>query len=116
MDFLREVIGNATPGTVFGTPVTKDDVTLLPVARISAGGGGGSGTEPDQDGANSGGIGGGMGLKSKAMGVYVISGGKVSWRPVVDVNKVIMGGQIIAGIALLTLRAYLKMRKRMRAG
>jgi threonine dehydrogenase-like Zn-dependent dehydrogenase len=34
------------------------------------------------------------------------------WRPAVDLNKVIMGGQVVAIVALLTLRAVVKARWR----
>jgi uncharacterized spore protein YtfJ len=112
VDVLHKVIDNAAVGTVFGTPINQDGVTLLPVARVSAGGGGGNGNEPRDNGEEAGGSGGGMGVAAKPMGVYVIADGKVSWRPAVDVNKVIMGGQIVMAIALLTLRVYLKTRHR----
>jgi hypothetical protein len=34
--------------------------------------------------------------------VYVIKEGQAAWRPAVDVNKIIMGGQLVAITALLT--------------
>jgi hypothetical protein len=34
----------------------------------------------------------------------------VRWRPVVDVNKIILGGQVVAVVALLTVRAIARMR------
>jgi hypothetical protein len=38
----------------------------------------------------------------------------VSWRPAVDVNKIILGGQVVAVVALLTIRAIVKARLRRR--
>ena len=104
LDTIRDVVDHATAWTVFGAPISQDGVIVLPVAKISGGGGGGSGSGPAEDGREAGGTGGGLGLSAKALGVYVIRNGKVAWRPAVDVNKVILGGQIVAVIALLTIR------------
>ena len=84
---------------VFGAPFEKDGVTILPVASV--GGGGGGGEKPTGDG------GVGFGLKARPAGIYVIKDGKASWRPAVNVNLVIAGGQLVAIAALLALRAYL---------
>jgi uncharacterized spore protein YtfJ len=45
-----------------------------------------------------GGGGGGYGLQVKPLGVYVVSAEGTSWQPVVDVNKAIVGAQVV-GIA-----------------
>jgi hypothetical protein len=42
--------------------------------------------------------------------MYVISGDQVSWRPAVDVNRIVLGGQIVAIAALLVLRSILRHR------
>jgi hypothetical protein len=34
----------------------------------------------------------------------------VSWRPAVDLNRIVLGGQIVAIVALLTIRAIVKAR------
>ena len=49
-------------------------------------------------------------MSAKALGVFVLRDGKVSWRPAVDVNKIIVGGQIVAVTALLVARAVLTAR------
>jgi hypothetical protein len=51
-----------------------------------------------------------MGTSAKPLGVFVIKDGNVGWRPAVDVNKVIVGGQIVVIAALLTIRAMIKAR------
>jgi uncharacterized spore protein YtfJ len=97
LDRTRDLL---TVGNVFSEPYQLDDVTIIAVARISggAGGGGGEGTDDEQSG---GGFGTGFGLHAKPVGVYRIRGGKVDWRPTVDVNQVIRGSQILTGVALL---------------
>jgi hypothetical protein len=39
----------------------------------------------------------------------------VMWRPAVDLNKVILGAQVVAVVALLTIRAVVKARAKSRA-
>jgi uncharacterized spore protein YtfJ len=88
---------------VFGEPYEKGGVTVIPVAAVG-GGGGGTG---EQKGESKGG-GGGFGMSARPAGVYVIKGDEVRWIPAFDMNRVIMGGQIVAIIALLTLRTIVK--------
>lgn len=89
---------------VFGDPIEKDGVTLIPAARVAGGGGGGSDT--NQNG------GGGFGVGAKPAGALVIKDGKVSWQPAVDVNRAILGAQITAAFGILALRSILKKRRR----
>lgn len=108
---IREAVDNVTAGRVFGEPITQDGMIVVPVAKVSGGGGGGSGKGPAEDGQEAGGVGGGLGMSAKPLGVFVIKEGKVTWRPAVDVNKVILGAQIVAATALLTARALIKTRR-----
>jgi hypothetical protein len=45
------------------------------------------------------------------VGAYVLRDGELRWQPALDVNRVILGGQVVAVIALLTLRTWLKARR-----
>ena len=107
LDRTRDLL---TVGNVFSEPYRLDDVTIIAVARISggAGGGGGEGTDDEQSG---GGFGTGFGLQAKPVGVYRIRDGEVDWRPTVDVNQVIRGSQILAGVALLCATVVLLRRR-----
>jgi uncharacterized spore protein YtfJ len=107
---LRDIVDNADAGRVFGTPVLQDGMIVLPVAKIGTGGGGGSGTGPDVDGRPTGGTGGGFGVSARALGVYILRDGKVGWRPAIDVNKIILGGQLVVITALLVARSVLNAR------
>jgi hypothetical protein len=51
-------------------------------------------------------------MTSKPVGVFVVKDGEVTWRPAVDVNKIVLGGQLVVLVALLVLRAALKARGR----
>lgn len=113
LEQIRHAVDQGASGRVFGDPVSQDGITILPVAKVSGGGGGGSGTGPapqDSDAKEASGSGGGFGVSARPVGVYVIKEGAVSWRPTVDVNKVIIGGQIVAVVALLTIRAIFRRR------
>jgi uncharacterized spore protein YtfJ len=110
---VQEVIAQArdalTVKRVFGEPYEKDGVTLIPAARVQGGAGGGGGEGPDGQGKGSG---SGFGVSAHPAGAFVIREGEVSWRPAVDVNRIILGGQVVAVVALLTVRAVVRARSR----
>jgi uncharacterized spore protein YtfJ len=111
---LSTVVDSAAVGNVFGQPITQDGVTVIPVARVVRGIGGGSGTAAETSADGEGG-GGGLAVAARPVGVFVIKQGDVSWRPAVDVNRVILGGQIVAVFALLAIRGVVKARLRRRS-
>jgi len=69
--------------------------------------------EPNGPEGTEAGGGGGFGLSAKPAGAFIIRDGKVRWRPVVDVNRVILGAQAVAVAALLVARAVILHRSRM---
>lgn len=89
---------------VFGDPFERDGVAVIPVATLRGGGGGGSGEDMN---GNQGG-GGGYGVSARPIGVYQVKDGKVTWIPALDLTKVILTGQVIAILFMLTLRSVLK--------
>ena len=78
---------------VYGDPVERDGVTVVPAASVFGGTGGGG----DREGNG----GGGFGLRARPVGAYVIADGKVSWRPAVDVSRMMLGWQLVSALALL---------------
>jgi len=44
-----------------------------------------------------------LGLRAVPAGVFVIRNGEVKWRPAVNVNRAILGGQMVGATALLVL-------------
>jgi uncharacterized spore protein YtfJ len=92
---------------VFGEPYVRDGVTVIPAAKVQGAAGGGTGEGPEGQG---GGTGTGYGLNAKPLGVYVIKDGDALWRPAVDVNRLILGMQVVAVTALLLARAIVKAR------
>lgn len=98
-------------GRAFGAPYEHAGRTVIPVAKImgATGSGGGQGTEEDADttkGTRHGdGGGGGYAARVKPLGVYVIDDAGVRWRPAIDVNRIVLGGQIVGAVALGVLGA-----------
>ena len=96
---------------VFGDPYERDGVTVIPAAVIRGGAGGGQGEGADGETRTGSGTGGGFGLTAKPAGVYIIEGNQVRWQPAVDVNRIVLGGQIVAIVALLVLRGVVRRRR-----
>jgi uncharacterized spore protein YtfJ len=110
-ELMQQTRDTLTVSRLFGEAYERNGTVVVPVAAVRGGGGGGHG-EGGQDGSGSGsGSGGGFGLAAKPAGVYVIDGSNVSWRPAVDVNRIVVGGQIVAVVALLVLRSILRARR-----
>jgi uncharacterized spore protein YtfJ len=108
MDLQNMLVGvqeALTVHRVFGEPITVGDTTLIPAAVI--GGGGGGGANGPQGGA-------GFGMQGRPSGVFVLRNGEVAWKPAVDVNRIVLGGQFVA-IAAFMLAASLVARHLARA-
>ena len=105
MDYEEAISGARdaiTVKRVFGDPVERDGITVIPAAAVRGGGGGGGGTDPE-DGST--GSGSGFGLEGRPVGAYVIENGSVRWEPAIDVGRMVM--QVLAaavGVALLLRR------------
>lgn len=97
---------------VIGTPVERDGVTVIPVVSVRAGGGGGSGGGEDDEHNRGEGSGGGFGIKARPVGAYVIRDGGVSFEPALDVTRIVLGGQLVAMVAIWLLRRAIRKRRR----
>jgi uncharacterized spore protein YtfJ len=93
---------------VFGDPVQRDGVTVIPVASVAGGGGGGGGHDADgQEGE-----GGGFGLRARPVGVYVLNDGGVRWQPAVDLER--LASLAFAAVVVLALARVRAARHRAR--
>ena len=112
---IQEAIAQArdtlTVKRVYGEPYEKNGVTIIPAARVQGGAGGGSGEDPQGQGKGSG---SGFGVTARPIGAFVLRGDELSWRPAVDVNRIVLGGQVVAIVALLVVRAIIRSRARAR--
>jgi uncharacterized spore protein YtfJ len=125
---LRELVGGlmegATVKRVFGQPVERDGVTVIPVADVRGGFGGGE-AAPVGPGAGAGAAsgaaetasaaeshpaswgGGGMWSASPA-GAYVLKDGEVSWLPAVNANRTVLLGCLAGIVSMLVIRSIVR--------
>jgi hypothetical protein len=116
---LQELIAGARDAVsvkrVYGEPYEKNGLTVIPAATVRGGGGGGMG---EREGADAGG-GGGFGLIARPSGAWIVEDGRATWKPAVDVNRIVLGAQAIALTAILVtgrvLLAHSRRRPSLRA-
>jgi hypothetical protein len=75
---IDRIGGQARASTIYGDPVDRDGVTVIPVARAMWGCGGGTGRDDEQQV----GSGGGGGMLLSPVGYIEIQGGSSSFRPI----------------------------------
>jgi uncharacterized spore protein YtfJ len=100
LEVLNQTKDAITVRRVYGEPYQQDGVTIIPAANVMGGGGGGGDTEGNG--------GGGFGMAARPAGAWVIKDGEAQWRPALDLNRVIFMGQLVAIVALLTVRSIAK--------
>lgn len=89
---------------VYGEPIERDGMLIIPAAKVRGGGGGGGDAEHNG--------GGGFGLTAKPAGAYVVADGHVTWEPAIDVNRIVLGAQVAGVIIALVVGAVLRARYR----
>ena len=97
---------------VFGEPVERDGVTVIPAATVIGGGGGGGGVgeEIKQPSSEDGeaepqrqsGVGVGFGGMIWPAGAFEIRDDRVTWRPAIDVTRVLV---MVLVLAIAVVRA-----------
>jgi uncharacterized spore protein YtfJ len=100
----------ARAATVFGEPVERDGITVIPVAKARWGFGGGAGQRRDQgsDGTQEDGAGGGGGVQVTPVGFIEIKNDAANFRPIRTVSlSWILVGSILS---LFLLRGTVKRR------
>ena len=103
-DVLLRLADRLREDHVFGPPVERGGLTVIPVAKIRAGGGLGGARARREHQTN-----GGFGFVAQPVGAWVVDeSGKVRWRPAVDVTQV----ALTALTGLLALGLILRRRGR----
>jgi uncharacterized spore protein YtfJ len=85
---------------VYGEPIERNGVMLIPAADIKGGGGGGSDTEHNG--------GGGFGVSARPVGTWIIRGDQVTWEPAIDINRIALRGMVVAIVFLFVVRSLVK--------
>jgi uncharacterized spore protein YtfJ len=101
---IQEILGQArdavTVKRVYGDPYDKGGITVIPAASVAGGGGGGVGPSPNGKPT---GQGGGFGVSARPVGAFVVKDGELTWKPAVNVNRMLVGEQMVAIVALLVV-------------
>jgi uncharacterized spore protein YtfJ len=105
-EMLTGVRDAMTVKRVYGDPIERDGVLVVPAAKISGGGGGGGDSE------NNGG--GGFGITAKPAGAWIIRNGEVAWEPAIDATRLGTMAMLVAIVFLLTVRSIGKANARAR--
>ena len=85
---------------VYGEPIERNGLTLIPGAEVMGGGGGGA--DSDNNG------GGGFGVKARPVGTWVIRGDEVTWQAAIDETKIALRGMMVAIVGLIVFRSVVK--------
>lgn len=104
LERLAERLGwSARARTVFGEPVERNGVTVIPVARARWGLGGGGGSKEGEEGGGAGG-----GLAMDPVGWIEVTDGGSRFRPTRDPIRSAVGLLALALLALTLLRRLLR--------
>ena len=90
---------------VYGEPYEKNGVTVIPAATVTGIGGSGDSNEDRSTDSNRDRA---FGLTARPSGAWIVEEGRVTWKPAVDVNRIVFGGQIIALAAIIVTGRILK--------
>jgi hypothetical protein len=82
---------------VYGDPYVTNGLTVIPAATVRGGVGGGTGDHENGESSGS----GALGLTARPTGAWIIEDGRATWKPAIDVNRVVLGAQAIALAAIV---------------
>jgi uncharacterized spore protein YtfJ len=116
---LAQANDSITVKRVFGEPIERDDVLVIPAAMVAGGGGGGLGVgtgfgpNGEQQGEGTG-TGGGWGVQARPVGAFVVRDGVVTWVPAIDWARLAFIGGAVVIAALMARRSIAQTRARAR--
>ncbi len=107
-DVLLQLAARLREDQVFGPPVQRDGVTVVPVAHVRAGGGAGGAAHREPHQTN-----GGFGFVARPAGAWIVEdSGTVRWQPAVDVTPIASFGRLVPTAALILLGVMERRRPR----
>jgi hypothetical protein len=98
-EILEQAQKNVGATHVYAEPYVVNGLTVIPAATVAGGGGAGRGESPEGQGG-----GGGFGVKSKPTGAWVIEDGVVRWKAALDLNRIVLGAELVALAGVFALR------------
>lgn len=113
-DSMHETQEAISVRRAFGAAYQVGDRTIIPVAVVSGGAGGGGGEQAAEraDERSERGFGSGFGLTARPLGVYEVGDEGVTWRPAVDVQRIVRGGQVVVGLLVVCATVLIARRRR----
>lgn len=118
LERLHATLGGArdaiTVRRVFGDPIERDGILVIPAAAVRGGGGGGGGNGTQPTGEVGEGSGFGFGLDARPVGAFVVDNGDVRWEPAVDRPREIVTYVAAGALVLVALRILLRPRRKRR--
>lgn len=99
---------------VYGAPVERDGVSVIPAAAVRGAGGGGGGAGQDDKGSSGRGEGLGFGVTARPVGAFVVREGQVRWEPALDLTRIVLTGQLVVLMLVMTIRTVAKLRAKRR--
>ena len=99
-EVTAKVQKTANVKVVFGDPIEKDTLTIIPVATTKVSGGGGGGVD---DAKKSGGMGLGLNVTTTPIGYIKIEGGSATFVDIIDKSKLAAGGMVVGALSLVLL-------------
>jgi uncharacterized spore protein YtfJ len=96
---------NANTKAVFGDPIEKDGVTVIPVSKVSysGGGGGGQGKEPREEKVEGSGMGLGLHIKNSPVGYIEIKGGEAVFKRISSKEKLFLMGTVLGIFGMMSI-------------
>ncbi|HEY5540296.1 MAG TPA: sporulation protein [Coriobacteriia bacterium] len=108
-DIMQSWQDTYTVRRVFGEPVEKEGVTVIPVAMVAGGGGGGGAPAESENDAE--GAGGGFGGMARPAGVFVVRADGAEWKPALDITMIAMGGIVLGALIAVVMGKALGRRR-----
>jgi uncharacterized spore protein YtfJ len=106
-EVLLQLAARLREDHVFGPPVERGGVTMVPVAHVRAGGGLGGAAHRGPHQTN-----GGFGFGARPAGAWIVEdSGRVRWQPAVDVSRI---ARLATTAALVLLMVTTRRRARAR--
>lgn len=108
--FTDRIGRNVLASTVFGEPVERDGITVIPVAKTHWGFGGGAGGNPNDASAGDA-VGGGGAAAVTPIGYIEIKDGQARFRPIYDPDMLVrltIGAGIVAMLVLRGVRRLVR--------
>jgi uncharacterized spore protein YtfJ len=100
-EILAKAQDSVTVQRVYGAPIEKDGLTIIPAASVSGGGGGGGGPADTGGGV-------GYGVRARPVGAFVIKDGVVRWEPALDATQLALRGMLIPIVGMFVAHSIVK--------